>query len=102
MRCLPISRFCSNPTHSRKSSLTNNDEANFMSYHILYTLVSFATCRQYLLSAHCLPDTLLDVVVGGEGLGSCPCVAQSLIREVETNPTAIQMNVQPPTEKGHD
>lgn len=73
-----------------------------MSYHILYTLVSFATCRQYLLSAHCLPDTLLDVVVGGEGLGSCPCVAQSLIREVETNPTAIQMNVQPPTEKGHD
>lgn len=52
----------------QKPSLTNNDETTLCP-NILYTLVSFATFCQYLLSAppspaaHCLPDTLLVTTV---------------------------------------
>lgn len=67
-----------------------------MSYDILYTLVSFATFCQYLLSAHCLPDTAR--YNGGQTLCQAPAlVLLGLLREADANPTAIQMNVQPST-----
>lgn len=68
-----------------------------MSYHVLYTLVPFATFCQYILNAHWLPDTLLGTMMGREKPDSSPCVAHSLMREAEANLTAIQINVQPPT-----